>query len=326
MDININLMHGDCLEKMKDIPDGSVDAIITDPPYGTTQCKWDSVIPFEPMWEQLMRIIKTNGVIVLFGSQPFTSLLIISNIKMFKYCWIWEKEQGVNFLLAKKNPMKVHEDICVFYLDKSEVTGRSPAFSELRDYFQNEKTRLQLTYKQIKECLGNDMGSHYFTNGIQWTLPTFENYKKLKSLGGFERNWQSMNHEIELIECRVTYNPQFTSGKSYISGKGNSGSVTGKVNKVKIKNNGTRYPRSIQQFKRETGIHPTQKPLALMEYLVNTYTNKGETVLDFTFGSGTTGVACVRTGRNFIGIEKDDRYFEMAKERIENENKQMRLF
>ncbi len=314
----INLMQGDCLERMKEIPDGSVDAIICDPPYGTTACKWDSIIPLELMWEQLKRIIKPNGAIVMTASQPFTSVLINSNIEMFRYNWVWEKEQGVNFMLAKKNPMKVHEDVCVFYLDEAEVKGRSPLFKEFRDYFQSEKERLGLTNKQIKSCLGNDMGGHYFTNGVQWTLPTLENYKKLQSLGGFSKDWHKMKSDMESIGCRVTYNPQMTPGNPYVSGKGDSGSVTGSVKKVQTKNYGTRYPRSVQRFNRETGKHPTQKPVALMEYLIKTYTNEGETVLDFTMGSGSTGVAAKNLNRNFIGIELDDKYFDIAKERINN--------
>ena len=200
---------------------------------GTTACKWDVIIPFEPFWEQYKRIIKDRGAIVLTSSQPFTSTLINSNINLFRYCWVWEKEQGVNFLMAKKQPMKVHEDICVF------------------------------------------------------------------------------------SKQQTTYNPQMTKGKPYISGKGDSGEVTGKVKKTQTKNEGTRYPRSVIQFNRETGFHPTQKPVALLEYLIKTYTLEGETVLDNTMGSCSTGVACLNTNRNFIGIEKDDKYFEISKKRIE---------
>ena len=224
---------GDCLEVMKDIPDKSVDMILCDLPYGTTACKWDTIIPFEPLWEQYERVTKDNGAIVLTASQPFTTVLINSNIKRFRYSWTWEKEQGVNFLMAKKQPLKVHEDVCVF------------------------------------------------------------------------------------SKRQTVYNPQMSEGKPYISSKGDSGEVTGRVKKIQTKNKGTRYPRSIIQFKRETGLHPTQKPVALLEYLIKTYTLEGETVLDNCMGSGSTGVACVNTNRNFIGIEKDTKYFEIAKSRIE---------
>ena len=229
----IKLLHGDCLERMKEIPDKSIDMVLCDLPYGTTQCKWDTIIPFEPLWQQYNRIIKDNGAIVLTASQPFTTTLINSNIKHFRYSWTWEKEQGVNFLMAKKQPLKVHEDVCVF------------------------------------------------------------------------------------SKRQTVYNPQMSEGKPYISSKGDSGEVTGRVKKIQTKNKGTRYPRSIIQFKRETGLHPTQKPVALLEYLIKTYTLEGETVLDNCMGSGSTGVACVNANRNFIGIEKDTKYFEIAKSRIE---------
>ena len=232
--IELNKIYNeDCLEGMKRIPDKSIDMILCDLPYGTTACKWDSIIPFEPLWGQYERVIKDNGAIVLTASQPFTTVLINSNIKRFRYSWIWEKEQGVNFLMAKKQPLKVHEDICVF------------------------------------------------------------------------------------SKKQTVYNPQMTEGKPYISGKGDSGEVTGRVKKVQTKNNGTRYPKSVIQFKRETGLHPTQKPVELFEYLIKTYTNEGETVLDNCMGSGTTAIACINTNRNYIGFELDKHYCEIANERIQ---------
>ena len=245
-------MLGDCLERMKEIPDGSVDAIICDPPYGTTDCKWDSVIPFEPMWEQLKRVIKPKGAIVLFGSQPFTSALIMSNPKMFKYEWIWKKNRGSGHLNAKKMPMKYHENILVF-------SKGSPVYYPIRqEYSQTSKDR--------------------YSEGEIWK-PKKKFSDDNNVYGKFKR------------ENRVFINP---NGKS---------------------------PESVQEFKTvaiQNGdrVHPTQKPVALMEYLIKTYTNEGETVLDFTMGSGSTGVACVNTGRNFIGIELDQGYFDIAKQRI----------
>jgi site-specific DNA-methyltransferase (adenine-specific) len=223
------LILGDCLEKMKDIPDGSVDLVLTDPPYGTTACKWDSVIPFEPMWEQLKRIIKDNGAIVLTASQPFTSALVMSNAKMFKYCWCWKK-RPVNFLNAKKQPMRNIEDVLVF--------------------------------------------------------------------GG------------------STYNPQELIACNRVNKRSNSTQTNREHGKSNI-SNFTNYPTQvIEIINGERGLHPTQKPVALFEYLIKTYTNEGETVLDFTMGSGTTGVACKNLNRNFIGIEMDETYFEIAKKRI----------
>jgi len=209
-----------------------VDMILCDLPYGTTACAWDSVIPFEPLWAQYRRIAKPNAAIVLTASQPFTTALIHSNLGEFRYSWVWEKEQGVNFLLAKKQPLKVHEDACVFYRETP------------------------------------------------------------------------------------TYNPQMTVGKPYVSGKGSSGDVTGNVVKIQTQNDGTRYPRSIQFFKRETGIHPTQKPVALFEYLIRTYTHPGALVLDNCIGSGTTAIAALNTGRRAIGIERDFGYFTIAAQRV----------
>ena len=313
-------MQGDCLELMKTIPDGSVDLILTDPPYGTTACKWDSVIPFEPMWAELKRIIKSNGVIVLFASQPFTTKLIHSNMEMFRYSWVWEKEQGVNFLSANKQPMKVHEDIIIFYTDLGGQRGAASEYNPIRDYLKNERKLAGLTAKKAKNILGNTMGGHYFTNGVQFCIPTEENYKKLQSTGFFSLSYSELKRWCDELEPNIktpTYNPQMTIGVPYVSGGGDSGEVTGGVQKIQIRNTGTRFPRSIQKFKRETGLHPTQKPVASLEYLIKTYTQESETVLDFTMGSGSTGVACVNTGRKFIGIEMDDNYFNIAKKRIQ---------
>lgn len=230
----IELIHGDCLEEMKKIPDGSVDTVLTDPPYGTTACKWDTVIPFEPMWEQLKRVTKKNGAIVLFGSQPFTSTLVMSNLKMFKYEWVWDKISPTGHLNAKKRPMKKLENICVF-------SHETPV---------------------------------YFPQGLVW-------------------------------------NPRKKSRKPTTQGS-NCYGKHGSDNIATWQG----YPTERIEIKNENGLHPTQKPVALMEYLIKTYTNEGETVLDFTMGSGTTGVACKNLNRNFIGVELDKDYFEIAKTRI----------
>lgn len=238
----MELYKGNCLELMKGIPDGSIDAIITDPPYGTTACKWDSVIPFDLMWEQLNRIIKPNGAIVLFGSQPFTSSLVMSNVRMFKYEWIWKKERPTNPLLCKKQPPKYHENILVFY--KKQPTF-NPSFTKRKE--ENKRNNKPREYKD--------------------------------------------NTKIDTNK----YSEMVLSG-----------------------NNDLIYNPNILEISMQRGMHPTQKPVALIEYLIKTYTNENETVLDFTMGSGTTGVACVNTNRNFIGIEMDDKYFEIAKNRINN--------
>ena len=233
---DVLLYKGDCLEEMKKIPDGSVDLVLADPPYGTTACKWDSVIPFEPMWEQLHRVIKGNGAIVLFGSEPFSSALRVSNIKRYKYDWVWNKKLAGNGILAKRQPLKIHENIMVF---------------NSRVYYP------QMTQGRLRKKMG-------------------------------------------------LYESEITGGDSYASETFNS----------------EYYPQSIQDFSaanmRTGRLHPTQKPVALLEYLIRTYTQPGETVLDFTMGSGSTGVACVNTGRDFIGIELDEGYYNIAEKRIED--------
>jgi len=244
------LIQGDCLEEMKNIPDGSVDLVLTDPPYGTTACKWDSVIPFEPMWEQLKRVIKPNGAIVLMGSQPFTSALIMSNPKMFKCEWIWEKAVGSNFAVLKYQPMKEHENILVF----------------------SKKRHNYYPIKQSRKGSGAKRNKYNYNPS---------NTNKRKFLGGFEVDKKRTKTRQSLL----------------------------------------RNPSSVQYFnnrEKTRGLHPTQKPIALMEYLIKTYTNENETVLDFTMGSGTTGVACKNINRDFIGIELDKKYFEIAKKRIED--------
>ena len=231
-------MLGDCLERMKEIPDGSVDLILTDPPYGTTACKWDSVIPLEPMWEQLKRIIKPNGAIVMTASQPFTSVLVCSNLSMFAYEWVWVKSKITGVLNAKKMPVRKHESVLVFCDRK----------------------------------------------------------------------------------CTGTYNAQGLVRKGTVTKQGGNSDNYGNRSSDDYVQEFTNWPRDVLEIKSEGNtVHPTQKPVALMEYLIKTYTNEGETVLDFTMGSGTTGVACTNTNRKFIGIERDDKYFDISVKRIKGE-------
>ena len=238
----INLMLGDCLERMKEIESGSVDMILTDPPYGTTACKWDSIIPLEPMWEQLKRIIKPNGAIALTGSEPFSSALRMSNIKQYKYDWIWKKSRKTGFQMVKYRPMKDFENISVFY-------GKQP------------------TYKN--------------TELVELEKP-ISSYRKNGKGGGL----------LQPVECKKGRMQTHTNFNKMILEFNNEHNVGSKV-------------------------HPTQKPVTLMEYLIKTYTNESETVLDFTMGSGSTGVACKNLNRKFIGIEMDEGYFNIAKKRID---------
>lgn len=235
----VSLMLGDCLERMKEIPDGSVDMILADLPYGTTACEWDARIPFEPLWEQYERIIKDNGAIVLFSQMPFGAELILSNRKLFRYEWIWDRVSKSGYLNAKKMPMRRHENVLVFY-------------------------------------------------------------KK-----------------------RPTYNPQMIDGEPYIRRRRRAWVnpiYATPIVPVTICKDGKRYPSDIITFTNNNNLHkthPTQKPVTLLEYLIKTYTNEGETVLDNVMGSGSTGVAAVNTGRKFIGIELDEKFYETAKNRIE---------
>jgi site-specific DNA-methyltransferase (adenine-specific) len=241
----MELIQGDCLEKMKDIPDKSIDMILCDLPYGTTACKWDTIIPFEPLWEQYKRIIKDNGAIVLTASQPFTSALVMSNPDMFKYEWIWFKNVPSGMAQAKYSPMKYHESVLVF-----------------------SKNSIKVFNKIMEERVG-----------------------KGKDCYNYEHYCGESNH-VKMDKVKKFYNAELVN------------------------------PSSVLLFNvvpnRKGKLHPTQKPVALFEYLIKTYTNEGDLVLDNCMGSGTTGVACKNLNRDFIGIELDENYFKIAKERIEN--------
>lgn len=237
---------GDCLDLLPEIPDKSIDMILTDLPYGTTACSWDTVIPFEPLWEQYKRIIKYNGAIVLTASQPFTSALIMSNIEMFKYEWIWEKEQGTNFQLVQYQPLKTHESILVF---SSGVTLYNP---------------------------------------------------------------QNMS------KCRIKKSNKFKGG--------NLKHCASEDKRIRYTQTQHNYPKSILYFNRNVGIHPTQKPLALFEYLIKTYTNEGDTVHDSCLGSGTTLEACMNTNRNCIGFEISDEWIPHYKKRLKSDNSKLMDF
>lgn len=235
---NTMLGQGDCLELMKHIPDGSVDMVLTDPPYGTTACKWDNVIPFEPMWAELKRIIKPNGAIVLFGSEPFSSMLRLSNLKMYKYDWVWDKKKAGNIFLAKHQPMKTFENVMVFSQEKHEYIP------------------IMVKRDKVKKS---------------------KNYGTGQAIGG-----NGIKEDREYIYTE-------------------------------------KYPIAIIEFSNanQNGkVHPTQKPVALLEYLIKTYTQESETVLDFTAGSMSTAIACINTNRKGIMIEKDEHYFKVGSDRV----------
>jgi len=235
-----DLRLGNCLEILPEIDDDSVDMLLVDLPYGTTACKWDTIIPLDQLWEQYNRVCKKNAAMVFTAQQPFTAVLASSNIKNLKYEWIWEKPQGTNPMNAKIMPLKSHENVLVFYREKP-------------------------TY-----------------NPQMWYSTPY---------GGFSSEESKIGEVYGGAKSKHRDNPE-----------------------------GSRYPKSVQRWKQEKGYHPTQKPVEMMEYLIKTYTNEGDTVLDNTMGSGTTGVACMNTHRNFIGIEMEDKYFNIAKDRIESTN------
>jgi len=249
-----SIIHGDCLEVMKDIADNSIDCIICDLPYGITACKWDVVIPFDLLWEQYKRIIKPNGAICLFGSQPFTSALVMSNPKWFKYEWIWEKEQGTNFANANYAPMKVHENILIF--------GEFPA------------------------CPTPSKTRNYNPQFIESTP-----YVSLKK-------------------------PREASTSIYREGKTSNSSIL--FTPSNIFNSGFRYPRTVIKLAKDRYKHPSAKPIKLIEYLIKTYTLENELILDNTAGSGTLAIAAINTNRRYICIEKDEHYFEVMRDRIED--------
>ena len=234
----VNLHLGDCLDILPTLADNSVDMVLVDLPYGTTACKWDSIIPLDKLWEQYNRICKEDGAMVFTAAQPFTTILATSNLDNFRYEWIWEKPQGTNPMNVKVMPLKSHENILVFYRKK-------PIY-----------------------------------NPQMWHSTPYS---------GFSSDTSKIGEVYGSAKSKHRDNPE-----------------------------GSRYPKTVLKFKQEKGLHPTQKPVALMEYLIKTYSNEGETVLDNCMGSGTTGVACVNTNRNFIGIEMDKTYFNISRNRINN--------
>jgi len=242
----MQLIYGDCLEKMKDIPDKSIDMVLCDPPYGTTPCKWDSIINFLQLWQEYDRIVKENGAILLFGQEPFSSLLRCSNLQNFKYDWYWEKERLTNIFQVKRRPGKTVEVISVFY-------KKSPQYNPQKTIYSGKKV----------------------TNKI-----------------GTDARWSE------------TMSTNLTTSRP-----------------LEYVDNGFRHPTQVLRINRDNnrkGLHPTQKPVPLLEYLIKTYTLENEVVLDNTMGSGSTGVACVNTNRDFIGIEKDEKWFKVAEDRVKD--------
>ena len=298
--MDIRLYNGDCLELMKNIPDGSVDLVLTDPPYGTMDRKthrpqkrldditWDFPLNEKVILQELSRIVRQNGKIALFSQEPYTSKLILAGVPRIQFIQrlAWKKNVAGNFLCSSQNCMQYIEDICLFRKDCNDYNGEHP----LRDYFLEQKNKSGLSNKDFGVILGNGMASHYFTTKIQFTCPTEENYKKLQTTGFFPLPFE----EIKRIDQE--YKNKFPSIFNRLGANSKS--------------------NIFEYAKDNDGYHPTQKPVKLLEDLIQTYSNEGNTVLDFTMGSGSTGVACINTNRNFIGIELDKGYFDIAEKRI----------
>lgn len=313
------LFLGDCLVESDKIETGSVDLILTDLPYGTTACSWDEIIPFEPMWNEFYRVLRPNGFIVLTASQPFTSKLVSSNISNFSHQWIWEKiGSNGNPLLANKMPLKNFEDILVFGKKGYDEGLEHP----LRYYTVLLREYTKYSRQKWREIFGHYQFQHFMELQQQYSLCTKETYDELTEYFGLRNMSGFLEYtELEKVEYNLPkriYNPQFTEGKPYTITSGKMGEAFGGENGGYVTDStGERYPKSILRFGYcKEKLHPTQKPVKLMEYLIKTYTNEGMIVFDATMGSGSTGVACKNTNRSFIGIEKDENYFKIAEQRI----------
>lgn len=307
---NDKIYNMDCLEGMKFIPDKSIDCIICDLPYGTTACSWDSVIPFDELWKHYDRIIKDEGIVVLFGSQPFTTKLICSNINNFRYELIWEKNNCSNFQLSNVQPLKYHENILIFYKDIIQT-----CFSDIIKY---NMERIGAKQKDLQDLCpsknGNPTG--WLSNKLKGKqIPTKEQWHKICDFFNIKDEYDSILQQLK----KHTYNVGNLKNKSKIvSNKGKSGTLGHLSSKsdtyIQEYEN---YPHSILKFDRVFNpLHPTQKPVELIEWLVKTYSNEGDVVLDNCIGSGTTAIACMNTNRHFIGFELDAKYFDIAINRI----------
>lgn len=311
--------QGDCLVESQNVADGSVDLILTDLPYGTTACAWDEIIPIDAMWKMFYRVLRPNGFIVLTASQPFTSKLVSSNMNNFSHQWVWEKiGSNGNPLLANVMPLKNFEDVLVFGKKGYDEDLNHPLryyTVKLREYTNYSRTR-------FRQIFGHWKFQHFMELQQQYTLCTEDVYNELteyfelRSMDGFLEYSELVKTDYDLPK-RV-YNPQMVEGKPYSITSGKMGDAYGgELGGFTTISDGNRYPKSILRFGYcKEKLHPTQKPVELMEYLIKTYTNEEMTVFDATMGSGTTGVACKKSNRHFIGIEKDEKYFEIAVSRV----------
>lgn len=286
--MSVQLLQGDCLELMKNIPDGSVDMVLADLPYGVTDFQWDSVIPVETLFSQYRRLLKQNANIVLFSQQPFTTSLMNGCFKSeFSHSLVWVKNTKTRAKSSKHVPMSQYEEILVFRVNK---VGNKTQHKHLREYFTSELRKSRFSVNQLEDLIPNRSAHHWFRFSSDFRIPTEMNYKRLQEITG--------RFNVPYSEIRKEFDNERNNFCTY-------NQIGENVNVLRFN-----VPNSKERF------HPTQKPVALLEYLIRTYTNEGETVLDNTMGSGSTGVAAVNTGRGFIGMELDPGYFETACKRI----------
>jgi site-specific DNA-methyltransferase (adenine-specific) len=304
------LVHADCFDVFPYIADKSVDMICCDLPYGTTACAWDVIIPFDKLWNEYKRIIKDKGVIVLFGSEPFSSLLRTSNLNWYKYDWIWEKNNAGNFQLVNYQPLKIHETISVFYNETPNM--------EFANIMVENMKRLNLKQIDVSKLELSRTGgmTGWVTNKMNGSqLPTEQQWSKICGLFGIENQYDKILSTVK----KITYNLELDDTELILSNKGKAGTLGHLSSESKRDNyiqTKTGYPKSILKYDRENGLHPTQKPLELIEYLVKTYTNENDMVLDNCMGSGTTNLACIKLNRKSIGIEKEKQYYDVAVRRV----------
>ena len=304
------LVHADCFDVFQYIEDKSINLILCDLPYGTTACAWDIIIPFDKLWQQYKRIIKDKGVIVLFGSEPFSSLLRTSNLAWYKYDWIWEKNNSGNFQLVNYQPLKIHETISVFHNETPNMEFANIMIENMKrlNLKQIDVSKLELSRTGgITGWVTNKM------NGSQ--LPTEQQWGKICNLFGIENKY----NEILSTVKKITYNLELDETELVLSNKGKAGTLGHLSSESKRETyiqDKTGYPKSILKYSRENGLHPTQKPLELVKYLIKIYSNEDDVVMDNCMGSNTTGLACKELNRQYIGIEKDKNYYDISVSRV----------
>lgn len=328
--MTVTLLRGDCLTLLRDVPDRSVHLILCDLPYGCTPAEWDRPLPPDRLWREYARILVRGGNVALFGTNPFTAELICSNRRHYAYSWIWRKRTVSGFQLSQCRPLMETEDIAVFTYPVDTSRNNDGWHMELRQWFLDELAASGLRRCDVDRLLGNQMSSHYFTRGREFSIPSEGNYLKLQGTGRFQRPYSEIKAEwtegCRAVRAAVEHEESrsgalfFPQGLVRLEKPLERGARNSPLFQKLFRGNVqryTNYPRNILEFPKDAGnFHSTQKPVALLSYLIRTYTREGMTVLDNCMGSGSTGVACVNTGRSFIGMEKDEGFFRTAQERI----------